>query len=320
MGYLSRVEPKHKVRPNDFDGLTALRFNDDKPNQKDRKRDVALWDKYIDVTPEDFLSIIQSWFYVDLDVDVKLTRNGVMTVTLNDPQGLFIECFFSADLKQKIFSKKSTIRLMSKNEGQGLATAWLACQVELYAALGASQLTHEATLIGGAHKWARMGMHIDFEKSDPDKLARLSRNMKAKLEAFRKIGAIDEDKYKELLPYTDLNNEDDLVKLIANDFIIPDSLVTPDGVNITRDFSNVLTEEIQQNPIHEDEKVKNVVEEKLHQLVKIWNRVQPRQKPITFAQFALFQEDYIAKVDFGDTDQMEAMGRYARGWKFGIVS
>jgi len=322
MGYTSRIQPReHKIREGDFEELPALIFNDDNSNPAQRKRDIALWNKHIQITPEEFMDVIQSWFYIDLRVDVKLDRKGLMTVTLQDPKGRFLESFFSANLKENKFSESSTIRLTSGNQGKGLASEWLACQVELYAALGARALNHKAQLMNGAHNWARTGMYIDFENTEPEKLVRMRRNLKVKLEAFLQSGLINQEKYNEMLPFTELKNKDDLVQLLAHDFIIPEAMASSEGVQINRDFMDALVTSMEEQPLlGQETSPRKEAEEVAGTLVTIWNRTQPKHKPISFTQFGLFQSQYTAIASFDDTDQMEAIGSRVRGWKFGTLT
>ncbi len=321
MGYVSQIQRRtRKVKEKDFEDLSTLTFNGDKENLGSRKNDIGLWNKFIPIMPEDFINILQDWFYVDLHVDVELTKQGKLTVTFTRPQELFIEAFYTADLSKKVFSEKSIIRLFPQHEGKGLANARFASQVELYAALGARDVKLEATLMGGARKWARTGAYIDFEATDPHKLDRIRRNLKAKLEAFKKTGAIDEEKYHEMMPFTDLKNPDDLVQMVKRDFVISSPLITREGVHISREFVKALSDYREKNPVAADKETPSAyAEQQAGYLLSIWNRAAPKQRPVKFTQFGLVFEHYNAVVHLDDEAQMQAVGWNVGGWKSGAV-
>jgi hypothetical protein len=260
-----------------------------------------------------------------LNIEADLDSKGDLSIHLYAPNDLFHEAVICADLKKGEYTSHSNIRLLPRHEGKGLGNAWLGAQVELFAAMGAPGMIHQATLMCGARKWAAVGMHVDFEQTSESNLANLRRDLRVKLEALREAGTISKAEYNKVKPYTALEAPDDLVKLVENDIKLSADFLSANNMNIDRTFVDSLEQGYRDSPLERDEmdSIKDggvsVADRKMQQLMSLWRRVNPQSRPVTFSSFALTQNSYIASIDFSNTSQMKKIGERIGGWKFGEV-
>ena len=267
-----------------------------------RAEQVALWNRYIPLTPEQAAKILTRDLPKDTAVTFKLEKDGSGEFNIYALNKFDDEASF--DLTDKSLDA-GTIRVQDAYMGQGIGRKLIRNQVEFFHACGVRTFDISAQFENGGYTWARVGflpddVRDDNLKEDVAEPARRTIDMLAPL--------LEPAEKKKLRRYLQFKKKEDLWRVADSDIDL--------GPRLKDVFSRAAAKKGDKKQAQYAREYLELL--KTHFTYDLFDYMESQAKkgkPVNVGRLLLTGTSWTGAIDMNNPKQMKRLGNYTGGWK-----